>query len=137
MLGACGSSTPSPTTTTVAKPPSAISSITTNWKAFFNGTTPASRKVALLQNGSSFAAIIDGQASSALAKSVRATVSKVSDVTASSANVRYSISLSGTTALANQTGAAVKQSGTWKVSDASFCVLLGLEGVKTPACSTS
>jgi hypothetical protein len=68
---------------------------------------------------------------------VRATVSKVAILTATTAIVHYSISLGGQTALANQSGEAVNQGGTWKVSVASFCVLLGLEGTKSVACSTS
>jgi len=47
------------------------------------------------------------------------------------ATVSYDITLSGTTALANQTGTAVYQNGTWKVGDVSFCQLLKLENAGT------
>jgi hypothetical protein len=108
--------------------------ITTNWTTFFSGKTSASRKIALLENGSSFASVINSQASSALAKSVTAKVAKVANLTKSTASVRYSILLGGSVALANQLGTAVLKGGSWKVSAASFCVLLGLEGVKAKAC---
>jgi hypothetical protein len=144
LLAACGTSNPPvtttsttlSTTTTVASQTSAESSVSTNWKAFFSGQTSATQKIALLQNGSAFATIISGQSSSGLGQSVRATVSKVS-ISGQSATVRYSISLGGQPALANQSGEAIDQNGTWKVSDASFCVLLGLEGTKSPSCPKS
>jgi hypothetical protein len=125
------------TTTTATSKASTEAAISANWKAFFNGSTTATQKIALLQNGSEFSTIIKGQASSGLAQSVRATVAKVSLLTPTTATVVYSISLGGQTALANQHGQAVDQSGTWKVSVASFCVLLGLEGTKSAACPTS
>jgi hypothetical protein len=55
-------------------------------------------------------------------------------LTATSADVHYAIYLGSTPALPDQVGVAVKQDGTWKVSDASFCVLLNLEGVRAPSC---
>lgn len=140
-LAACGaSSTPTATTsttaattTTIATKAAAEAAVSTNWKAFFSGQTSATQKIALLQDGSAFATIIKSQASSGLAQSVRAKVSNVS-ILGGTATVRYTVTLGGQTALANQSGEAINQAGTWKVSDASFCVLLGLEGTKSPSC---
>lgn len=144
VLGACGSSTPPTTTTSTTTSPTtttlqanASTQITKNWTTFFSGQTAATTKIALLQNGTQFAQIIRGQASSSLAKSVTAKVSQVSNVTSTSASVRYSISLAGAVALANQAGTAVFEGGVWKVSDASFCVLLGLEGTASSVCPKS
>jgi hypothetical protein len=109
--------------------------IKTDWIAFFAGSTPAKRKIALLQNGQKFAAIINSQASSPLSKSVTATVAAVKVLSGSKAKVRYSLDLGGQPALANQAGVAVLQGGTWKVGDQSFCALLALEQVKGPGCS--
>lgn len=140
FLSACGgSSTPSTTTTTVARPSNAETTVAikADWNAFFSGSTSAARKIALLQNGSEFAQVINGQASSPLAKGVTSTVLGVSKITSTSAQVRYDIYMGSTKALANQIGTAIKQGGSWKVSDASFCVLLGLEQTKVPMCPTS
>ena len=112
----------------------ATKTITANWEIFFSGKTPAQTKISLLQNGTKFATVIKAQASSSLAKSTTATVSKVSNLSASSASVRYTVDLGGQPALRNALGTAVRQNGTWKVSDESFCALLALEQVKTPAC---
>jgi uncharacterized protein YcfL len=137
-LSACGSSTTTTTTTSTTRPPSVTSSpIATNWAAFFGGQTPPDRKIALLQDGSNFAAVIKAQASSPMAKSVRVTVSKVDNVTATTARVHYDIYLGSTKALGGVTGNAVLQDGVWKVGDSSFCALLGLEGTKTSACPAS
>jgi len=128
VLGACGS------TTKKSPPPSASQQITQAWRAFFAGTTSASNKIALLQDGSAFTAIINGQASSTLAKGASATVSKVTLTSPSTAKVTYTVLLGGQPALRDQVGAAVRQDGKWKVGAASFCALLSLEQVSTPAC---
>ena len=111
--------------------------ITSNWEAFFNGQTGATKKIALLQNGDKFAAIIKAQAGSGLASSAGAKVTAVVVNSATSATVSYDITLSGATALPNQTGTAVYEDGMWKVGDVSFCQLLKLEnnGTAPAACN--
>ncbi|MGH3229476.1 MAG: hypothetical protein ACRDOA_12990 [Streptosporangiaceae bacterium] len=118
---------------------SAAAQITANWEAFFSGATPAAKKIALLQNGQKYAAIIQAQAASGLAKSASAKVTAVHVISATQATVTYDIYLGGQPALSDQAGTAVYQDGTWKVGDASFCQLLALEnGGKAPAaCSSS
>jgi hypothetical protein len=111
--------------------------ITADWVAFFSGATSATRKIALLQNGKTFAKVIEDQASSPLSKSVAAKVSKVTLTSSTQANVRYSLTLGGQPALSNVQGQAVLISGTWKVGDRSFCGLLALEQDKVPACSAA
>jgi ribosome-associated protein YbcJ (S4-like RNA binding protein) len=101
--------------------------ITANWEAFFNGKTDAAKKISVLQNGDKFSAIIKAQAGSGLASSAGAKVTAVVVNSATSATVSYNITLGGATALANQTGTAVYEDGTWKVGDISFCQLLKLE----------
>ncbi len=133
MVAACASSTSSsvsPTHSPTSAPPSVSASalITTNWETFFNGETAAAKRVALLQNGQAFASIIQAQSSSSLAESASAKVLKVVVTSPTQATVTYNVLLSGTTALSNQTGTSVYQTGTWKVSDVSFCGLLALEG---------
>jgi len=149
-MAACSSSSTStataqPSSATSASSPSAVASspassssgaaasgnakaqITANWEAFFNGQTSAAKKISLLQNGQKFAAVINAQAGSGLASSAGAKVTAVVVNSATSATVTYDITLSGATALGNQTGTAVYESGTWKVGDVSFCQLLKLE----------
>ena len=144
-IAACGSSNNSgassspsasaPATSASAAPSgSAAATITANWEKFFNAKTPVAQRVALLQNGSVFASVIRAQAGSGLAATATAKVSKVTVTSSKQATVRYSILISGATALANQNGVAVYQNGTWKVGLASFCGLLTLENSgKTPS----
>jgi hypothetical protein len=149
-ITACGSSSSSPASHTSSATPSTASAsaassasasaqIKADWEAFFSGTTPASKKIALLQNGQKYAALIQAQAASGLAKSASATVTAVHVISPMQATVTYDIDLGGKPALSNQTGTAVYQDGTWKVGDASFCQLLALEnGGKAPAgCSSA
>jgi len=156
-MAACSSSSPSTAASPTSAPPSsatasspavtsssAIASspaqaasgnakaqITSNWEAFFNGQTSAAKKIALLENGQKFASVINAQAGSGLASSAGAKVTAVVVNSPTKATVSYDITLSGATALANQTGTAVYQNGTWKVGDVSFCQLLKLENAGT------
>jgi len=138
--GASSSSTSAPATSAPATSASAAPSgsaaalITANWEKFFNAKTPVATRVALLQNGPTFESVIKAQAGSGLAATASAKVSKVIMTSSKQATVKYSILISGATALANQSGVAVYQDGTWKVGLASFCGLLTLENSgKTPS----
>jgi len=138
------SMTPPAAASTPASAPAAPSSpaaaagptqlITVNWEAFFSGKTDATQKIALLQNGQTFAAVIKAQAGSSLAQSATAVVTAVVVESASTATVSYNVDLNGTAALSNQTGTAVYQDGVWKVGDVSFCAILTLENAgKAPS----
>jgi hypothetical protein len=138
LLAGCGSSgssapktTPSPSTASAAGggagSSGAAAAIKANWEAFFSASTPVARRVALLQNGQLFQSLIAAQSKSTIASSAAAKVTSVSNVTSSQATVTYSITLGGQTVLSGQKGVAVNDGGTWKVGDASFCGLLGLE----------
>ena len=137
-----GSTTPVPSSSApVATPsrsevasPSATSAVTKVWLTFFAGTTPAAMKITLLQNGAQFAQVIRAQATSSLAKSTTARVTKVVQTSPTSAAVYYSILLGGKPALPGQVGLAVFDGTSWKVASTSFCALLTLEGTKVPAC---
>ncbi len=120
----------------------AAATIKANWEAFFNPKTPVAKRVSLLQDGQTFASIINSQAGSGLAASASAKVTKVTLVSPTQGKVTYSILVGGQPALSNQTGVAIKQGGTWKVGVASFCGLLTVEnGGKTTglpaACSSA
>ena len=132
-VAACGSSSTSSTASSTPKAsPSASSSMTASevaadWTAFFSAETPQATRVRLLQDGSTFAAVIKTQSSSSLAKEATAKVTKVTTVSPAQADVTYSILLSGKTALSGQKGVAVYKDGTWQVGVASFCGLLATE----------
>lgn len=101
--------------------------IAANWTLFFNPAEPASKRVALLENGQQIASAVSAQATSSTAKESSAKVVSVTVLSTTQAKVVYDILLGGTPALTNQPGTAVYQDGTWKVSLASFCALLTLQ----------
>jgi hypothetical protein len=105
----------------------AAAAIAANWTAFFNAKTPVAQRIDLLQDGQDFASIIKSQAGGGLAAAASAKVTKVTVTSPTAATVGYNIVLAGQTALANQSGTAVLQGGTWKVGLSSFCGLLSLE----------
>jgi hypothetical protein len=134
---AAPASSPASSSSGAAASGNAKAQITANWEAFFNGQTSAAKKISLLQNGQKFASVINAQAGSGLASSAGAKVTAVVVNSATKATVSYDITLSGATALPNQTGTAVYEGGTWKVGDVSFCQLLKLEnaGSSPSVCS--
>ncbi len=137
-LAACATSSTVSAPPSTHPAPSATAVITANWEAFFSGKTSAATKITLLQNGQTYAAVIQAQVSSAMAKSASAKVTKVTVTSPTQAKVTYNVLLGTTPALTNQSGVAVYQNGTWKVGDASFCALLALEnGGKAPSVCSS
>jgi hypothetical protein len=134
---AASGSSPSVGSTPGAASGDAKAQITSNWEAFFDGKTSAAKKISLLENGQKFASVINAQAGSGLAASAGAKVKAVTVNSPAQATVNYDITLSGATALPNQTGTAVYQDGMWKVGDVSFCQLLKIEngGTAPSVCS--
>ncbi len=118
---------------------SAVAQITANWEKFFNASTTASQKAALLQNGSTFASAISQFAQLPLAGGIGAKVTKVVLNSSTKATVSYNITASGgPNLLSGQTGTSVYQDGTWKVGDGSLCALFKLiPGGSVPAACSS
>jgi hypothetical protein len=120
---------------------SAVAQITANWEAFFNPSTPNSKRVQLLENGSQFASAISSFSASPLAQSVSSKVDSVSLTSSTKANVKYDLTAAGTSVATGQTGTAVLQDGTWKVGDDVFCGLLkqgaSLLNITVPAACNS
>ena len=147
-VAACSSSSSSSSSSAATSAPAssatapsssdATAEITANWEKFFNSSTPNAERVALLQNGSTFAGAITALSKQPVASgaSAKGTGVMVNDTT--SATVTYNIVSGGTSLLSGQTGKAVYQDGTWKVGDASLCALLKLvPGGSVPAACNS
>ncbi|MGH3494589.1 MAG: hypothetical protein ACRDQ1_15330 [Sciscionella sp.] len=151
LAAACGgSSNPGSTTPTTSPSASPTTSSTTThlsgpvarqignvYAQFFNGQTDAQHKIALVEKGPQFAKTIAAQASSAMAKSTAATVSKVTVTNPTQAKVVYTVSLGGVPVLKDEKGGAIKEGGQWKVSAATFCTLLNLEHSAPAVCKAS
>lgn len=110
--------------------------IRTNWVKFFDGTTSAPDKISLLQNGEQYSQTIQAQANSPTAKATSVKVTNIG-LNGNTATVTYTIYINGQAMLSNQTGQAVQENGTWKVSDTAFCGLLKLSGTTPPNCPGS
>jgi purine-cytosine permease-like protein len=144
---ACGSSGSSSTSSNSSSPATSATSsaaatgnaaaqITANWEKFFSSSTPTSQRVALLQNGTAFAAAIGSL--SHLVNGLGATVTNVTVNSPTSATVTYNLTAGGSSLLSHQTGTAVYENGVWKVGDASLCGLLKLApGATLPAACSS
>jgi hypothetical protein len=123
-------------TSSAAATGNAAAQITANWEKFFSSSTPTSQRVALLQNGSAFAAAIGSLTH--LVSGLGATVTGVTVNSPTSATVTYNLTAGGASLLSHQTGTAVYENGVWKVGDASMCGLLKLApGATLPAACSS
>ena len=132
-LAGCGSSGAKKTTTSGGA--NAKAQIKSAYVKFFAGSTPLSERVALLQNGPRFKPVIQKFANNPLAKNVSVTVSSVTLQGKNNAKVTYVVKFAGNS-LPKQTGTAVRESGTWKVGDASLCKLGSLGGKTPSACKS-
>ena len=131
-LAACsnstsGSTAPSPTTGSSFSSAGSTSAVTQTWTTFFSKNTPISQKETLLQNGTStFAPAVQAFASNSMVGEVTATVKNVTFPSPTTADVTYSISLSGHVVENAMAGNAVYQDGQWLVADTTLCGLLQL-----------
>ena len=131
-LAACssntsGSTTPNPTTGSTFNTADATTAVKQTWTTFFSKDTPIAQKETLLQNGTTtFAPAVQAFASNAMVGEVTATVKNVTFPTTTTADVTYSISLSGSVVESGMAGDAVYQNGHWLVADTTLCGLLQL-----------
>jgi hypothetical protein len=136
-LAACGSGSKKSTT---SSGPSNTEQIKTAYVKFFSSKTPLATRVSLLQNGSKFTPLISALAKNPLASDTSATVSSVTMVSPVSANVVYTVKISGTPipGLKNRKGTAVRANANspWTVGDASFCALVELQGSTPSVCKS-
>ncbi len=150
-VAACSSGAPSSSTThptpsvTATKTPSpsssAVAAITANWEAFFSSSTPNSKRVQLLENGSTFASAVNAFSASPLASAVSSKVVSVKVTSPTQATVKYDLTAAGTSVASGATGTAVLQNGVWKVGDGVFCGLLkegaSVLNIKVPSACNS
>jgi hypothetical protein len=99
--------------------------IAADWTTFFDGDTGPVQRVSLLEDGSVFLPILE--ANGGLTIPVAAAVTKVTIVSRTQADVRYTILEGGQPAMPVQNGVAVLINGHWLVSVATYCDLLVTE----------
>jgi hypothetical protein len=129
-----GGSTPSGTEVARGVAAAAATEVTTSYVRFFNPTVAAAERLGLIQDGTAFSQAIAAQAKSAFAKAASVKVGKVTVTSPNRATVIYTILLSGSPVLSNQTGYAVHEGGKWKVAGETFCELLQVQGPLPPVC---
>ncbi len=122
---------------TPAQVSSAKAQIDTNWGTFFGPTASLQTRENLLQNGSEFAQIISSEFAALGQESFSSTINSTNLTSTTAANVVYTGTLGGQVVLKNEAGSAVKVGGVWKVSDATLCQLLALDGSKPAVCKTT
>ncbi|MET9765025.1 hypothetical protein ABZ016_39150 [Streptomyces sp. NPDC006372] len=134
--GGSTSTPPTPTTSAPASAPAdraaAESQIKQNWQKFFDPNTSTEDKLAVLENGERMAPVLKAFSGDARGGQVEAKVTKVQFTSATEADVTYTLTLKGATALPNASGTSVEQDGTWKVSVKTLCSLVQMSGNGSP-----
>ncbi|MEE2033252.1 hypothetical protein [Rhodococcus chondri] len=118
--------------TAEAADPETTQAVTDTYVTFFNGTTPPAQRAALLQNGDAFLPALEGMAADPQAMATTATVEGVTLVDENNAQVKWTLLMNGAPVLPDQSGEAVQEEDTWKVSAVTFCTLLAIQGDGTP-----
>ncbi|MFE9768996.1 hypothetical protein ACFYPC_31545 [Streptomyces sp. NPDC005808] len=103
-----------------------------NWEKFFDPAVAQKDKTAVLENGDRMTQVLDSFSGDQRGRQVKAVVEKVEFTSPADANVTYSLTLEGATALPGASGTAVEQDGTWKVSVKTLCALVQLSGNESP-----
>jgi hypothetical protein len=99
-----------------------------NWQKFFDPGTPTEDKQAVLENGDRMGPVLQAFSGDERGGQVGAEVTKVVFTSPTAADVTYTLTLRGATALPDASGTAVEQDGTWKVSVSTLCALVQLSG---------
>jgi hypothetical protein len=107
--------------------------IKTAYETFFSAKTSVPDRIAVLQDGPRFKALVTSFADNPLAKNVSVTVGTVTLQGANKAKVAYTVKVGGTK-LPQQTGTAVRQNGIWKVGYQPLCKLVALSGTTPAVC---
>jgi hypothetical protein len=103
-----------------------------NWQKFFDPKTSAEDKQAVLENGDRMGPVLRAFSGDERGGQVQARVTKVEFTSATGADVTYTLTLKGATALPDASGTAVEQEGTWKVSVKTLCSLVRMSGNGSP-----
>jgi len=117
-----------PSATAPSDPAAAEQEIKQNWEKFFDPAVSTKDKQAVLENGDQMAQVLQGFNGDQRGQQVKAKVEKIEFTSPTDANVTYTLTLKGATALPNASGTAVEQDGTWKVSVNTLCALVQLSG---------
>jgi hypothetical protein len=142
-LAACGDGggdSPAPTANGTTSAPAsgpadreaAEQEIRQNWEKFFDPETPVEEKKKLLQNGELLGPVLEAFSGDNRVGQVQAKVTDVTFTSPTEADVKFTVTLRGATALPDASGVAVEDDGTWKVSVKSLCALVRLSGDGSP-----
>ncbi|CAM5511041.1 hypothetical protein SVIOM74S_04884 [Streptomyces violarus] len=103
-----------------------------NWQKFFDPKTSTQDKQAVLENGDRMGPVLEAFSGDERGGQVQAKVTRIEFTSATEADVTYTLTLKGATALPDASGTAVEQDGTWKVSAKALCALVQLSGNASP-----
>lgn len=131
-----GSSTPRSAQPRPEDADAARRAVRESWRRFFDPGQSADDKTEVLEDGEQLQLLLSAFNDDQRRNSLRGRVSRIRFTSAGRAEVDYSVSRRGATALPEATGSSVLQDGQWRVSVETLCRLVELsgEGPKAPGC---
>lgn len=124
---------PASVTSPVPQDAATVASITQTWQRLFDPATPLATRERLLQGGRRFAPALAAYSRSGEGAATVVSVDSVT-VRGGSADVVYTVYVHKVDELNRVRGSAVRDSGRWQVSAASFCRVLAYENLPAAAC---
>jgi hypothetical protein len=112
----------------------AADEVTRHWERFFSETTDLDERARLLENGEGHRADLQRVVSSGATTGLSVEIRKVGFRSQTTAGVRYDILKAGQTLIWNLFGSAKLVSGTWKISESSYCDLTKETGLPVVTC---
>jgi hypothetical protein len=119
---------PSPTGNRPSDPAAAEKQIRENWQKFFDPATPIEEKRKYLQDGDRLYPNLRAFSDDPRGRQVGSEVKTVTFTSATGADVTYTLTLQGATALPDAAGTSVLQDDVWKISAQTFCSLIRMSG---------
>ncbi|WP_320784529.1 hypothetical protein [Streptomyces sp. CRN 30] len=117
-----------PSASAPADPAAAEREIKENWTTFFDPESSLAEKSAVLEDGDRMRPVLLAFGGDERGGRVGAEVTRIAFTSSTEADVTYTLTLRGATALPDAAGASVEQDGVWKVSAKTLCGLVRLSG---------
>ncbi|WP_157105940.1 hypothetical protein [Nocardia sienata] len=116
-------------------PAAASAAIVGAYTTFFAPATSTADRIALVEHGADFETEISGMANHIRTALTTVEVTNVVLAQPGKADLRFTLSISGSPVVDGQTGHAVREADGWKIAASTMCGLVAISGGVSQACA--
>lgn len=116
-------------------PAAAAAAISGVYDTFFAPATSTADRIALVERGEDFETEIGGMVNHIRTALTTVQISDVTLLDSSSAELRFTLNISGNPVVSNQVGHAVREPDGWKIAATTMCGLVAISGGTSQACA--